>query len=111
MLTAVWVLALIGIILKFWLIHAPRYVSAAYYLTLGWIALVPFMQLFNNLPIEAIFLMIAGGVFYTIGAVIYATKSFDFFPSRFGFHEIFHLFIMTGSIVHFIMIARYVVPL
>lgn len=111
MLTAVWVLAVIGMVLKFLLIHAPRYVSAAFYLTLGWIALVPFLQLFKNLPLEAIILMIAGGVLYTIGAVIYATKCFDFFPSRFGFHEIFHLFIMTGSIVHFIMIVRYVVPL
>ncbi|MDD3653411.1 MAG: hemolysin III family protein [Desulfotomaculaceae bacterium] len=111
MLSAVWVLAIIGMILKLWLIFAPRYVSAAFYLTLGWIALVPFLQLFKNLPLETIILMITGGVLYTIGAVIYATKCFDFFPRRFGFHEIFHLFIMAGSIVHFFMIIRYVLPL
>lgn len=111
MLITVWVLAIIGMILKLWLILAPRYVSAAFYLTLGWIALVPFLQLIKTLPLEVIILMIIGGVFYTIGAVIYATKCFDFFPSRFGFHEIFHLFIMFGSIVHFVMILRYVVPL
>jgi len=50
-------------------------------------------------------------VIYTMGAVIYATKIFDFFPKRFGFHEIFHLFIAAGSIVHFIMVLIYIVPM
>lgn len=111
MLIAVWTLALIGMMLKIWLIHAPRYVSTAFYVSLGWIALVPFLQLIHHLPIGAIILMAAGGVAYTIGAVIYATKIFDFFPKRFGFHEIFHLFIAAGSIVHFIMILIYFVPI
>ena len=111
MLISVWSLAVIGMALKIWFIHAPRYVSAGFYVSLGWIALVPFLQLIKHLPLGAIILMAVGGVIYTMGAVIYATKIFDFFPKRFGFHEIFHLFIAAGSIVHFIMIFIYIVPM
>ena len=111
MIIAVWTLAIIGMALKLWFIHAPRYVSSAFYVSLGWIALVPFLQLIKHLPMGAIILMAVGGVVYTIGAIIYATKIFDFFPKRFGFHEIFHLFIAAGSIVHFIMILIYIVPM
>ena len=111
MLIAVWTLAIIGMALKLWFIHAPRYVSSAFYVSLGWIALVPFLQLIKHLPMGAIILMAVGGVVYTIGAIIYATKIFDFFPKHFGFHEIFHLFIAAGSIVHFIMILIYIVPM
>lgn len=111
MLISVWFLAVLGMALKIWFIHAPRYVSATFYVSLGWIALVPFLQLIKHLPLGAIILMAVGGVMYTVGAVIYATKIFDFFPKRFGFHEIFHLFIAAGSIVHFIMILIYIVPM
>ncbi|WP_231705650.1 PAQR family membrane homeostasis protein TrhA [Effusibacillus lacus] len=111
MLSAVWALALIGMMLKIWFIHAPRYVSTAFYVTLGWIALVPIVQLIDNLPTGAIVMMVAGGVAYTIGAIIYATKCFDFFPNRFGFHEIFHLFVTAGSTVHFFMMTTYILPL
>lgn len=111
MLTAVWMLAFIGILLKIWFIHAPRYVSTAFYVTLGWIAVVPIVQLTAHLPAGAIILMISGGVAYTIGAIIYATKCFDFFPNKFGFHEVFHLFIMAGSITHFFMVLFFIVPL
>lgn len=111
MLISVWSLAVIGMALKIWFIHAPRYVSAGFYVSLGWIALVPFLQLIKHLPLGAIILMAVGGVIYTMGAVIYATKIFDFFPKRFGFHEIFHLFIAAGSIVHFVMILIYIVPM
>ncbi|MHB8158284.1 MAG: PAQR family membrane homeostasis protein TrhA [Desulfocucumaceae bacterium] len=111
MLSAVWLLAFIGILLKIWLINAPRYISAAFYVTLGWIAVVPFLQLFKNLPLGAVIYMIAGGVAYTVGALIYTTRIFDFLPNRFGFHEVFHLFVATGSIIHYIMMVQYIVPL
>ncbi|MCL4419854.1 hemolysin III family protein [Patescibacteria group bacterium] len=111
MLSAVWLLAITGMALKIWFIHAPRYVSSAFYVSLGWIALVPFLQLIKNLPMGAIILMAVGGVVYTFGAIIYATKIFDFFPKRFGFHEVFHLFIAAGSIVHYVMILIYIVPM
>jgi len=111
MLISVWSLAVIGVVLKIWFIHAPRYVSTAFYVSLGWIALVPFFQLIHQLPLGALILMISGGVTYTVGAIIYATKWLDFFPNRFGFHEIFHLFVVAGSVIHFIMIAVYLLPL
>lgn len=111
MLSIVWLLACAGIILKMWYINAPRWVSTSFYVALGWIALVPFIQLVRTLPAGAIALMITGGVVYTVGAAIYATKRLDFFPGRFGFHEIFHLFVIAGSIIHFIMVAHYIVPL
>ncbi len=111
MLAAVWALALVGALLKICTMQVPRYVSTAFYVTLGWIALVPFLQLFKNLPAGAVYLMVVGGAAYTIGALIYATRCFNFLPNRFGFHEIFHLFVMAGSIIHFIMMLRYFIPL
>lgn len=111
MLSAIWVLSLIGISLKVWFMNAPRSVSTIFYIVLGWIALIPIGQLIENFPTEAIVLMFAGGVAYTVGAVIYATKIFDFFPNRFGFHEIFHLFVMAGSVLHFIMIMVFILPI
>ena len=111
MLITVWVLALIGMLLKIWFINVPRYISTAFYLTLGWIAVIPFAKLVGNLPLGAIILMIVAGAFYTTGSIIYATKCFDFFPKRFGFHEIFHLFIVAGTVTHFIMVVVYLMPL
>lgn len=111
MLIAVWSLAVIGAVLKIWFVQAPRYVSTSFYVTLGWIAVIPFFQLAGNLPVGAIVLMVTGGVVYTIGAIIYATQCFDFFPNRFGFHEIFHLFVMAGSAIHFAMMMIYILPI
>lgn len=110
MLSAVWSLALIGVLMKVWFIRMPRSVSTVFYIMLGWIAIVPFWKLVSSFPIEATILMIVGGVMYTIGGIIYATKIFDFVPNRFGFHEIFHLFVMAGTLAHFIMIAGYILP-
>lgn len=109
MLITIWVLAIIGVILKLFFINLPRYVSTAFYLALGWLVLIPLPQLIHNLPPGAILLMAAGGAAYTLGAIIYATKCFNFFPRRFGFHEIFHIFISAGSITHYVMMAVYFV--
>lgn len=111
MLASVWTLALIGIVMKLFFIHIPRSVYTGFYVTLGWIALVPFVQLIEHLPIGALIMMVAGGVAYTIGAVIYATKKFDLFPNKFGFHEIFHLFISAGGVTHFLMMIIFFIPL
>lgn len=110
MLICVWSLALIGMVMKLWFMNVPRMVSTIFYVTLGWLSIVPFGQFVDNLPIKAIILLIAGGVAYTMGAVIYATKIFDFVPNKFGFHEVFHIFIMLGSLAHFLMILLYIVP-
>lgn len=111
MLISVWSLALAGMTLKIWFINVPRYVSVGFYVSLGWIILIPFLQIIRNFQLGALILMAIGGVIYTMGAIVYATKIFDFFPKRFGFHEIFHLFITVGSIVHFVMMLIYIVPM
>ncbi|MGI6576294.1 MAG: PAQR family membrane homeostasis protein TrhA [bacterium] len=111
MLGGIWGLAIIGALLKVWFINLPRYISTAFYLSLGWIAIIPIAQLVANLPLGAIMLMVLGGVFYSIGAIIYATRCFNFFPNHFGFHEIFHLFVTAGTISHFSMVLFYLVPL
>jgi hemolysin III len=111
MLISIWALTLVGILLKVWFINLPRYVSTAFYVALGWIAVIPFAKLLTSLPPGALVLMFVGGVAYTIGAVIYATKRLNFFPNRFGFHEIFHIFITIGSVTHFAMMLVYIMPL
>lgn len=111
MLLSVWILAIVGVILKIWFINAPRYVSTAFYVTLGWIALVPIVQLIHNLPLGALILMVCGGVMYTVGAVIYAAKIFRLPRIHLGFHEIFHIFIAGGTLLHFLMVLIYLVPM
>ncbi len=111
MLISVWVLAIIGIILKIWFMNAPRYVSTAFYVSLGWIALVPIVQLTHNLPLGALLMMVAGGVMYTLGAVVYAAKIFRIPQIHLGFHEIFHLFVAAGTVIHFLMVLIYIVPI
>ncbi|ARU62057.1 hemolysin III family channel protein [Tumebacillus avium] len=108
MLAVVWGLALAGMALKLFYINAPRYFSTLLYVGLGWIAVVPFVKLVETLPMGAIWMMLAGGIAYTVGAVIYATKWFDWIPGKFGFHEIFHLWVSAGATLHFLMVARYI---
>jgi hemolysin III len=110
-LICVWALALTGMIMDIWFINLPRWVSTAFYLGLGWFAVVPFVRLIHTLPKGATVWMIIGGAFYSVGAVIYATKWPDFFPKKFGFHEIFHLFIVAGSVANYVMIAGFVAPI
>lgn len=111
MLIAVWSLSLIGIAMKIWFMNLPRSISTVFYLALGWIAVVPFAKLVQTLPVEAIILMISGGVAYTIGGIIYATKRLNFIPDKIGFHEIFHVFVTLGTLLHFFMIFIYVMPI
>jgi hemolysin III len=111
MLIAVWLLSFIGIAIKIWFINLSRTISTAFYLALGWIAIIPFAKLVETLPVEAIILMISGGVAYTIGGIIYATKILDFIPNKFGFHEIFHIFVVLGTLLHFLMIFIYIMPI
>jgi len=108
MLTVVWSLAAVGMILKLFFMGMPRYISTIFYVALGWIAVVPFVKMIDTMPTGAITLMVLGGVAYTIGAIIYGTKKFDFFPNRFGHHEIFHLWVSAGAVLHFFMVERYI---
>ena len=75
---------------------------------MGWLAVIVIVPLVRILPIAALLWMLAGGLFFTIGAVIYARKKPDPYPGILGFHEIFHLFVLLGSFSHFIMIYKYI---
>ncbi len=109
-ISVIWFLALIGIILKIWIIQAPRALTAVLYVGMGWMALIPLYQLLQNLSPTAVALIFAGGAMYTIGAIIYATKAFNILPAKFGFHEVFHLFVMAGTLFHYFTIYFYLMP-
>lgn len=109
MLGTIWGLSTLGAVLKVWLVGLPRVITAGFYLLLGWLAVIPIGQLLHTLAKPAIILLLAGGLSYTIGAIIYATKIFNFVPKRFGFHEIFHIFVGLGTILHFVMIYLFVI--
>ncbi len=102
-LYVVWGVALSGILLKLLTMRLPRWVSTALYVAMGWLALVFVPQLARNLPHAAMWWLAAGGVLYTVGAVIYATKRWNPKPGVFGFHEIWHLFVLGGTGAHVAM--------
>ena len=109
LLGIVWSLALVGIILKIFWMNAPRWLSTGFYLLLGWIAIFFIYPISKVLPTFAIALLVLGGIMYSVGAIIYGKKSEKCKIGKFGFHEIFHVFILLGSFFHFVMIYRYVI--
>ncbi|QGY39282.1 hemolysin III family protein [Pseudodesulfovibrio cashew] len=104
----VWGLALAGIGMKVFWLHAPRWLSTAVYLAMGWLVLVGIYPLCLALSVPALVWLVAGGVVYSLGAVIYAFKWPDPLPRRFGFHEIFHLFVIGGSACHFVVMYCFI---
>ena len=110
LLGAVWALALIGISLKLLYMQMPRWLSVGIYLLMGWLGVSGAAQLLNVLPPAALIWLLLGGLLYTAGAVVYATRRFNPWPGVFGFHEIWHLFVSAASTAHFIFILRYVLP-
>lgn len=110
LLALVWGIALLGMGINLLWINCPKWFSSAVYIALGWVCVLVFRQLFLSLSTGAFLWLLAGGVIYTIGGVIYALK-LPLFNSRhanFGSHEIFHLFVMGGSVCHFIFMYGYV---
>jgi len=108
-LIAQWALVVGGTLFKFLFINAPRVIGTLIYLVMGWIVLIPIVTLVDTMPRVGLVLLGAGGLLYTIGAVIYALKRPNPWPGFFGFHEIFHLFISGGAILHLAMIVYGVV--
>lgn len=109
LLAAVWGIALTGIIIKACWISCPKWFSSALYISMGWICLSVFGTLWKLLPHAAFFWLLAGGIIYTAGGIIYALK-LPIFNARhkfFGSHETFHLFVMAGSLCHFIFMFVY----
>lgn len=100
--TILWIAAAIGIIVKMFAINAPNWISATIYILMGWAVVFDF-SLFWNADPQGMSLIAAGGCAYTIGGVIYALKRPNF-SSVFGFHELFHMFILVGSFLHYIAV-------
>jgi len=110
MLGIVWGLALVGIGVKIFFIKAPRWVTAGVYIIMGWLCIFGIQEILAALPLGAIIWLAAGGIIFTLGAVVYITKTMDFVPGVFGFHEIWHIFVILGALAHYIMIAIYIAP-
>jgi len=107
MLSVIWSCAIIGIVLKMYFMNVPRWLYTGVYLLMGWLALVVIVPLFKVAGIGAVLWLLIGGLFYTLGGVIYAIKKPNIIPHWLGFHEIFHVFTMLGSVSHFIMILKF----
>lgn len=98
-----WGLVIAGLGFKFFYIKAPRYVSTVIYLLMGWAGIAAIKELLTTMPSFAVFNLFAGGVAFTVGAVFYALKKPVIRPG-FGFHEIFHLFILIGAAFHYLLV-------
>ncbi len=110
LLALVWGIALVGIVVKMFWVTCPKWFSSVLYISMGWTCVLAFTRLINSLSGAAFGWLLAGGIIYTIGGVIYALK-LPIFNARhkfFGSHEIFHLFVMAGSICHFIVMYVFV---
>jgi hemolysin III len=101
LLGIIWTVALTGILVKLFYINAPRWVNALVYVAMGWLCISAIGQMPAVLPTSSIVWLIIGGIIYTLGAVIYATRIFNFIPGKFGFHEIWHIFVLLGALAHF----------
>ncbi len=105
-LALIWGLALAGIAAKAFIIHSPRWLTAGIYVVMGWLSVFAAREMLAVLPGNAIAWLLAGGLAYTLGALVYSTKKMDFFPGVFGFHEVWHLFVLLGAAAHFIAVLQ-----
>jgi hemolysin III len=104
LLAIIWAIAVIGIVVNVFYINAPRWASTSVYVVMGWLCLSAVGQMSAALSVSAIVWLIVGGVVYTLGAVVYATKIFNFVPGKFGFHEVWHIFVLLGALSHFVSV-------
>ena len=112
LLAVVWSIAIAGIMIKAFWVYCPKWVSSVLYIGMGWTCVLAFTQILNNMSPAAFGWLLAGGIIYTVGGVIYALKLpiFDNRHKNFGSHEIFHLFVMGGSACHFVVMYAFLLP-
>lgn len=106
LLGVVWGLAVAGVVLTIAKLSIPRWLTSAIYLFMGWLALFAIVPIYRVMPAAGFFWLLAGGLLYTVGGVLYAVKWPGRNNPRFGCHEIFHVFILLGSIAHFILMYQ-----
>jgi hemolysin III len=104
MLIIIWSLAIIGIGIKIFIIRSPRWLNAGIYVAMGWLCVGASGQLLAALPAWVLTWLIIGGVIYTLGAIVYSTKMFNFVPGVFGFHEVWHIFVLLAAAAHFVAV-------
>ncbi|HTR75177.1 MAG TPA: hemolysin III family protein [Solirubrobacterales bacterium] len=109
-LVAVWVGAIAGAIVEMVWIGHPKWVSAVVYLSIGWVAVIAFPDLWSTLGPGGALLLVTGGLLYTAGAVVYAIQRPDPNPAIFGYHEVFHAFVIAAAVVQFSVIAFWALP-
>ena len=112
LLSIVWAIAVAGILIKAFWVYCPKWVSSVLYIGMGWTCVLAFTQILNNMSPAAFGWLLAGGIIYTAGGVIYALKLplFNNRHKNFGRHEIFHLFVMGGSACHFVVMYAFLLP-
>jgi hemolysin III len=101
-----WGLVLLGLVFKLFFINAPRFIVTGIYLVMGWVAVVAFKPLVASMSAWNMGLFFLGGVAFSIGAVFYALKRPNLVPGFFGFHELFHVFVVLGAGIHYLMVYR-----
>jgi hemolysin III len=109
-LVSVWAGAAVGVALSLVWITAPRWLQAACYVSLGWVAVIALPQLAERVGVAPLVLLAVGGGLYSIGAAVYAIQRPNFWPRTYGFHEVFHTLVIAAALVHFIAMAGWVVP-
>jgi hemolysin III len=109
-LAVVWVGALGGIVLKLLWIDAPKWLAASIYLALGWVAVAVVPDLISEVGVTASVMVGIGGLFYTVGAVIYALQRPDPVPAVFGYHEVFHALVIAAAAIQYAVVAFWVLP-
>jgi hemolysin III len=109
-LIGVWAGAAAGILFTLVWIRAPKWLTAAAYVALGWFSLIAIPQLVERTGPVAFALLAGGGVAYTAGAVVYARRRPDPRPGVFGYHELFHVLVVVAALAHFVAVAAYAAP-
>jgi len=110
-LGVVWGIAVFGILQKMFFPKVKNWLSITLYMVMGWFAVIPVRELFDRLPLEAMMLLIVGGACYSLGVILLVTKRPQLFPRIFSYHEVFHVLVISGALLHFLMILLYVVPI
>jgi hemolysin III len=109
-LAGVWGGAAAGILFTLLWVTAPTWLTAAVYVALGWFSLIAITQITERAGVGALVLLASGGLAYTAGAVVYASRRPDPRPAVFGYHEVFHVLVVLAAVTHFIAVAAFAVP-
>ena len=111
LLGSIWTLAVAGVILTIAKLNIPRWLTSTIYLVMGWLAIFAIVPIYRSMPFAGFFWLLLGGILYSVGGVLYAAKWPGRNNPRFGCHEIFHVFILLGSVCHYIMMAQVIAHL